>query len=106
MAVILAGAALAGLGNAVRTCVGIAEFARDGNPPHWSDTPLYGAAPGVLYMILLGVAAAIWLQAAFAAAALAGLVMVLMLLAIRNAWDLITWMAPGPPPGTDAPPAA
>jgi hypothetical protein len=32
--------------------------------------------------------------------------MVLMLLAIRNAWDLITWMAPGPPPGSAAPPPA
>jgi hypothetical protein len=89
----------------VRTCLGILDFAREGDhTPHWSDMPLYGVAPGVLYLLLLGVAAAIWLQATFAAAALAVLVMVLMLLAIRNAWDLITWMAPGPPPGSDAPP--
>jgi hypothetical protein len=106
MALILAGAALSGLGNAVRTCLGIRDFAQNGSPPHWSDMPLYGVAPGVLYVLLLGVAAAIWLQASFAAAALAAFLMVLMLLSIRNAWDLITWMAPGPPPSADAPPPA
>ncbi len=105
-AVILAGAALSGLGNAARTCRGIADFAKSGNPPHWSDMPLYGFAPGALYVCLLGVAAAIWTQASIAATALAVLAMALMLLAIRNAWDLITWMAPGPPPDAAAPPGA
>ena len=53
------------------------------------------------------VAAAIWTQAsAWAATALAALLMALMLLAIRNAWDLITWMAPGAPPDAAAPPGA
>ena len=104
MALILAGAALAGFSNAVRTCLGIMDFAQNRSAPHWSDLPLYGAAPGVLYVILLGVAAAIWLQAPVAAAALAVFAIVLMLLAIRNAWDLITWMAPGPPPESAAPP--
>ena len=104
-ALILAGAALAGLSNAIRTCLGVAAFAREGDsPPHWSDMPLYGFAPGVIYVLLLGVAVAIWLGAAFAPFALAALLMVLMLLAIRNAWDLITWMAPGPPPGAATPP--
>ena len=92
--------------NAVRTCRGIADFARQGNAPHWSDMPLYGFAPGALYVLLLGIAAAIWLQAPFAPGALAILLMVLMLLAIRNAWDLITWMAPGRPPDAAAPPGA
>ncbi len=107
VALILAGAALAGLSNAVRTCLGIRAFAKEGDhAPHWSDLPLYGAAPGVLYAILLVVAGAIWLQAAFAAAALAVFVIVLMLLAIRNAWDLITWIAPGVPASEARPPPA
>jgi hypothetical protein len=96
-ALILGGAALAGLSNAIRTCLGIVAFAREGNPPHWSDMPLYGFAPGLIYVLLLGDAVAIWSGAAFAPFALAALLMVLMLLAIRNAWDLITWMAPGVP---------
>lgn len=106
-ALVLAGAALAGLGNAVRTCRGIAAFAREpGAPPHWSDMPLYGYAPGVIYVLLLGVAAAIGLGAGFAPYALAALLMILMLLAIRNAWDLITWIAAGGPPEAGAPPPA
>jgi hypothetical protein len=107
VAVILGGAALAGLSNAVRTCLGIRAFAKErDHPPHWSDMPLYGVAPGVLYVLLLGVAVAIWLQAGFATAALAVFVVVLMLLAIRNAWDLITWIAPGVPESEARPPPA
>ena len=103
-ALILGGAALAGLSNAIRTCLGVAAFAREpGAPPHWSDLPLYGLAPGVLYLLLLGDAAAIWVGASFAPFMLAALLMVLMLLAIRNAWDLITWIAPGVPPDVKPP---
>jgi len=97
-ALIFGGAALAGLANAIRTCLGLAAFASEpGSSPHWSDMPLYGVAPGLLYVLMLGDAAAIWMEAAFAPFALAGLLMVLILLAIRNAWDLITWIAPGVP---------
>ena len=107
MAAVLAGAALAGLANAVRASRGIAAFQRESaSSPHWSDLPLYGVAPGVLYVGLLGVAAAIWLGADFAPYALAALLMILMLLAIRNAWDLITWIAPGLPAGANPPPPA
>jgi hypothetical protein len=28
---------------------------------------------------------------------MAGLLLLLLLLGIRNAWDLVTWMTPGPP---------
>jgi hypothetical protein len=97
-ALILAGAALAGLANAVRTSLGIRAFTREsGSSPHWSDLPAYGFAPGLIYVLLVGVAAAVWVGAAFAPFALAGLLMILMLLAIRNAWDLITWIAAGVP---------
>ena len=106
-ALILAGAALAGLSNAIRTCHGIVGFAREsGATPHWSDMPLYGLAPGVLYMLLLSDAGAIWVGAAFAPFLLAALLMILMLLAIRNAWDLITWIAPGVPESEAKPPPA
>jgi hypothetical protein len=34
-----------------------------------------------------------------------GLLLLLLLLGVRNAWDLVTWIAParGSPPGTSAP---
>jgi hypothetical protein len=102
-ALILAGAALAGLGNAVRTCRGIRVFAQGQDPPHWSDLPIYGVLPGVFYVFLLGVAVMVWVSAPLAPFALAALLMALMLLAIRNAWDLITYMAAGRP---QPPPAA
>ena len=103
-ALVVTGAALAGLGMAVRTSLGVAAFAREaGNPPHWSDIPLYGYAPGLIYMLLLGDAAAIWQGAGFAPYVLAMLLMILMLLAIRNAWDLITWIAAGVPPESTPP---
>jgi hypothetical protein len=100
-AVILIFAALAGLANAVRTCFGIHAFTRDGNPPHWSDAWCYGVAPGVIYLGLIGSAAGVWMGWSLAVGAGAALLMILMLVAIRNAWDLITWMAPRGPSGAD-----
>ena len=100
-AVILAVAALMGLGNAVRTCLGIYEFAQGDNPPHWSDIWCYGGAPGAIYIGLIGTSAAAWMGWPLAVGAGAVLLMILMLVAIRNAWDLITWMAPRGPSGTD-----
>jgi hypothetical protein len=93
-AVILGVAALLGLSNAARTCLGIYEFAKSGDPPHWSDIWCYGGAPAAIYLALLGTAAAVWAGVALAVDALAALLMILLLVAIRNAWDLITWMAP------------
>lgn len=103
-AVVLAIGALVGLGNAIRTCLGIPALARTtGNPPHWSDFWYYGAAPAVIYLALGAIAAAVGAGAAWAATATAALLLVLLLVGIRNAWDLVTWMAPGPPP--DMPPS-
>ncbi|HEY2707631.1 MAG TPA: hypothetical protein VGI95_06215 [Caulobacteraceae bacterium] len=90
--------ALIGLAAATRTCLGIVDFHKGVDPPHWSDFWGYGAAPALAYLLLCGVAAAIWAQTAWAVYALALLLLVLLLVAIRNAWDLITWMAPGPQP--------
>ena len=100
-AVILAVAALAGLANAVRTCLGIYEFSKGDNPPHWSDIWCYGGAPGAIYVGLIGTSAAAWMGWPLAVGAGAALLMILMLVAIRNAWDLITWMAPRGPSGKE-----
>jgi hypothetical protein len=96
--------ALAGLAAATRTCLGILGIRTSDNPPHWSDFWGYGAGPAALYVSILGVASAIWLRAAAATYALAALLLILLLLAIRNAWDLITWMAPKGGADPPAPP--
>jgi hypothetical protein len=85
---------LIGLANAVRACVGIADPGSGGPASHWSDLWTYGVAPAAIYLGLCATTAAIWTGAAWAAYAVAALVLALLLLGIRNAWDLVTWIAP------------
>jgi hypothetical protein len=49
----------------------------------------------------MGAAAGVWVGWPLAVGAGAALLMILMLVAIRNAWDLITWMAPRGPGGAE-----
>jgi hypothetical protein len=86
--------ALVGLGNSISASVGI-RF----NPPgveaaHWSDLWLYGIVPALVYVGLVATAVALWERAYWAPYANAALLMALLFIGIRNAWDLITWMAP------------
>jgi len=113
VAVLVVLISLAGLAAASRSCLGILAIRKSGDPPHWSDLWGYGVGPAAVYVAILGAAIAIWLGHAWASYALAALLLILLLLAIRNAWDLLTWMAPqgAKPPGGPAkeeptPPAA
>jgi hypothetical protein len=63
--------------------------------PHWSDYWCYGYGPVVMYLALGGAATAVGLGAAWSAQAVAAVLLSILLLAIRNAWDLVTWLAPG-----------
>jgi hypothetical protein len=85
--------AAVGLANAVRAAVGIRAPQR-GVEAHWSDFWMYGVVPTAIYVALAAaaLAAAAHLQAA--PHALAGAILALLLAAIRNAWDLVTWIAP------------
>lgn len=60
---------------------------------HWSDLWGYGVLP---FAACLGLAAAVaaiwWAPAAVAARGIAASVVFLLLIAIRNAWDLVTWI--------------
>jgi hypothetical protein len=87
---------LAGLGGAAaaaRTLIGIGRRAL-GDPSHWSDIWCYGRLPGLLYLGLIADSGALWARAGWGAAGLAGILLGLLLLSVRNAWDLLTWMAP------------
>jgi hypothetical protein len=60
---------------------------------HWTDFWCYGAAAFAADLLLEGSAAAVWLASPGAAARGVALSLVLILLiAIRNAWDLVTWI--------------
>jgi inner membrane protein involved in colicin E2 resistance len=91
-----------GLTNLARACLGIARLTVDGETVHWTDLWMYGVAPTLLYVLLVAVAVAAGLGAGWAPYAMAALLLALLLTAIRNAWDLVTWIAPkrdgAPPP--------
>ncbi len=84
-----------GFSASMRTCLGIADFRRNEDPPHWSDFWGYGAAPATAYLLLAAAAFGVWRRAEWAPYLMAAVLLVLLLVAIRNAWDLLTWMAPG-----------
>lgn len=84
--------ALAGLACATRSALGIRR--PTGGAAHWSDFWLYGGAPVALYLAIAAAAAGVWAGAAWAHATLAALLLTLLLLGVRNAWDTITWIAP------------
>ena len=55
---------------------------------------MYGAAPAAIYFGLCAASAALATRAEGATYAVAALTLTLLLVGIRNAWDLVTWIAP------------
>jgi hypothetical protein len=62
--------------------------------PHWTDFWCYGCLPGVLYLAQITAAGALAMSVFWGQDALAAALMALLLLTIRNAWDLVTAIAP------------
>ena len=93
--------ALFGLGDALWACAGMAKPRPGYEPPHWSDFWLYGAAPVAAHIGLAAGALALWSGAGWAPMMIAATVLALLLVGVRNAWDLVTWIAPrgADPPG-------
>ena len=67
--------------------------------PHWTDFWFYAFAPAALYAALGAAAALLLAQAAVAADLIALALLALLLVSIRNAWDLVTWLTPRRPEG-------
>ena len=63
------------------------------NPSHWTDFWWYGTAPVVLYLALAGATVSVYAHVGHAAYFVA-LCLTVLLVTIRNAWDLVTWLAP------------
>jgi hypothetical protein len=90
----IAGAvALWGLVRGIISLVGIRRLLSNGEV-HWTDPWFYGVIPSVLYVGLAIVALAFWRNLPAAPYGLAAATTALLLSAIRNEWDLITWIAP------------
>jgi len=102
-AAVLGVGTLVGLANASWACIAMRSRTPGNEPPHWSDFWLYGAAPFAICLSLAAADAALWAQATWAVYAIAGLMLGLLMLGIRNAWDLVTWLAPQRGGGPDQP---
>lgn len=88
---IMAGWAVLGLAYAVVLAVRIRSIP---DPTHWSDFWWYGVAPSITYLALAAATASACAVLPHAAYFVALSLIVLLLVAIRNAWDLVTWLAP------------
>jgi len=87
--------AIWGLARGVISTLGIQRLTRiDDEPPHWTDIWFYGVIPCGIYIAFGIVALAYWQDLSWAGYGLAGVITAALLLAIRNEWDLITWIAP------------
>jgi hypothetical protein len=60
---------------------------------HWSDLWAYGVAPLAVSLALLASTLAIWFAPDWAARGIAASLIATLLMAIRNAWDLVTWIS-------------
>lgn len=97
MLAMLAGAvAIVGLIRGCFVTAGIARIRIGDDAPHWSDAWCYGVIPSLFYLLLAIVAAGFWGGAAWAVHALAAVMIALLLISIRNEWDLVIWLAPRP----------
>jgi hypothetical protein len=70
------------------------QLGRIKDPTHWSDVWYYGIAPMLTYLALLAANGATWIRAPHAVFFEALCLLGLQVVAIRNAWDLVTWLAP------------
>ncbi|HVY88590.1 MAG TPA: hypothetical protein VG942_06955 [Hyphomonadaceae bacterium] len=61
---------------------------------HWSDPIYYGAIPAAGYVVLGFSAWSVWSGQVYGDTMVAVSMMGFLLLGIRNAWDLVSWMAP------------
>ena len=90
MAAITGAVALWGLVRGIMSTMGIRAISE----VHWTDVWFYGVFPSILYGALGLIALGFWFGCSQANIGLAAAIMVSLLLAIRNEWDLITWIAP------------
>ena len=88
--------AIWGLTRAIGSMAGIHGYAGAEDAPHWTDIWFYGAMPAAIYLALAVVAFGFWREAAWAMYGVAAVVTCLLLISVRNEWDLVTWLAPRP----------
>jgi len=90
---LLGSGSLFGLGYALVVLIQIIRAGPDMRS-HWSDIWCYGAAPAAAFLVMAG---SVFWSLTNTRSACEGLgfgILALLLTAVRNAWDLVTWLAP------------
>jgi hypothetical protein len=93
VALLLGASAVAGLAYSSATTIRLCRKGWEDPIPGWSDKCFYGFLPTMIYIALLGAAGAVLVGARKAAFAVGAIMLGLLLLGIRNAWDLATTLA-------------
>jgi hypothetical protein len=88
---IMAGWSVAGAAYAVWLAIGIGRLQ---TLSHWSDLWWYGVWPAAIFVTLAVATVLVCIGFAHAAYFAALCLLALLGIAIRNAWDLVTWLAP------------
>ena len=101
---LVAAMAAASFVNGVSVTLGLKAFRGGAEAPHWSDFYMYGAVPTAIYGALVAAAVAAGAGLPGATHVLAAFLLAHLMVALRNAWDLVTWIAPRRPGATNAPP--
>lgn len=91
--VLLGASAIAGLAYSVTTTIRLCRKGWEDPIPGWSDKCFYGFLPTTIYLALMGAAGAVWMGQRRAPFIVGAIVLGLLLLGIRNAWDLATTLA-------------
>lgn len=87
--------ALWGLARGIYSIVGLFRLWTPGSTEvHWSDIWYYGFAPSLLYAAMGIVALGLWNGSAWGPDGVAAVITGLILLSIRDEYDLVTWLAP------------
>lgn len=96
---LLAAPGLWGAGRGIYSLWGILRRL-DRNEIHWTDPWYYGAPPMVLHLALLACAFGSWRGAVWTPYGVAATITAVIVLGVRNEWDLVTWLAPKDAPTT------
>ena len=93
VAVLLGVSAIAGLAYTAATTIRLCRKGWEDPIPGWSDKCFYGFLPATIYVALLGATGAVWVAERKSAFVIGAIMLGLLLLGIRNAWDLATTLA-------------
>lgn len=94
-AAIALAAAIWGGARGVYSTAGLMRLRRIGEDEvHWTDVWYYGVVPLLLYIALAAVAVSFWSGWKDSADGVAVVIVALLLLSVRDEYDLVTWLAP------------